>query len=137
MQEKVNQADLEIANMTMELAKKKEEFAKISEGVDKFTDNTRTAATEQKIRTELDEWAGNVRSDILGSFRDSGSLPSGPPEIGHPSAGKQASVEGRRLLFGSWQMRCRNPTSGIGWRSSTRTSRLSTTSGIQRSSSTR
>ena len=72
--------------MTMELAKQKEEFAKISEGVDKFADNTRTAAaaTEQKIRTELDEWAGKFRSDILGLFRDSGSLPSGPPGIGHP-----------------------------------------------------
>ena len=104
MQEKVNQADLEITNITMELTKQKEEFAKISEGVDKFADNTRIAAvaTEQKIRTELDEWAGKFRSDILGLYRDSCSLPSGPPVIGHSSAGKQASVDRKEIAI--WKL---------------------------------
>ena len=72
MQEKVSQADLEIANMTEELARQKESFAKISEGIDTFADNTRAAAaeTEVKIRKDLTEWSKQFRSDILGSFRE-------------------------------------------------------------------
>jgi hypothetical protein len=102
MQDKVGLADLEIANMTEELAKQKEALAKISEGVDQFANNTRAAAaeTEKKIRTDLTDWSKQLRSDILGSFLESGGIAAGPPGIGQSSTGRQASVDRKDISIG-------------------------------------
>jgi hypothetical protein len=52
-----------------------------------------------KIRTDLTDWSKQFRSDILGSFRESGGPASSPPGIGHSSSSRQASVDRKEVAI--------------------------------------